>query len=489
MNNYKETIPEASYLAVPGTAHYRTIMRKMYLANENMNWKMYREDIFRLVKEDEDFWDYTIEDLNLDLNQLVSWGNLSAVQDPGIVHTITEYKNKRYQYSMTEKAVEIERMTIRLENLENETGNLSTNYFTRIEEALSESEAMKNTSLQELNEWWHMLQDDFRLLNQNYKDYLRDFYTADNMNLMQSVEFIIHKDRFIQYLNNFIRQMQLHSRRIRNLLKEYGSLFEEELLSRIADSELDIPRTRKTGQNKEDYLAAINGTWHSICNWFMEENGRKAESDTILEITNDIIRSIIENANMIVQMSSYGVSRKEDYRKFLQMFSDCESMDDADRLSAHVFGISHIEHFSSLQPYDDRDNRSSAFSSEMNLYELASHSRSYRQKQEKSAFTDRTFEKNLQKMKYLEQVDSRRKQADRYITDGILDLAQIQDTISADLRICLLSWIALANMNASHTGMTEYGKKYRLRRNEGTFTLHCQDGDLLMPCYVLEFES
>ena len=138
MASYTNSIQETSYLSVPGVAHYRTIMRKMFIENESMHYQLYKEEIFQLVKEDEGFKDYTIDDLKLDLDQLVTWNNLIAVQDPGIVHTIAEYKNKQFRYSMSERAVEIERLTIKLENLSIQSASLSTNYFLRIDEALKE---------------------------------------------------------------------------------------------------------------------------------------------------------------------------------------------------------------------------------------------------------------------------------------------------------------------------------------------------------------
>lgn len=89
--------------------------------------------------------------------------------------------------------------------------------------------------------------------------------------------------------------------------------------------------------------------------WFIAIDGHKAECERILDITNEIIRSVIENANMIVQLSNYGVSRKDDYKQFIQMFGNCNNIDDAHCLSAHVFGIQNIEHFRMYQSIDTED--------------------------------------------------------------------------------------------------------------------------------------
>ena len=55
--------------------------------------------------------------LEADLDALVKWKNLTPIQDPGKVYTIADYKNKQYRYTMSEYAVEIERLTVRLENI------------------------------------------------------------------------------------------------------------------------------------------------------------------------------------------------------------------------------------------------------------------------------------------------------------------------------------------------------------------------------------
>ncbi len=39
---------------------------------------------------------------------------------------------------------------------------------------------MENAELRTVNEWWQTLQEDFKRLNQNYQDYLRDFYSGKN---------------------------------------------------------------------------------------------------------------------------------------------------------------------------------------------------------------------------------------------------------------------------------------------------------------------
>ena len=228
-----DPIHETSYLSVPNAHIYRRIMRCFYREYEKMHFQLYKEDIFQLMRQEEAFGDYSMEQLEQDLDALVKWKNLTPIQDPGRVYTIADYKNKQYRYTMSEYAVEIERLTVRLENIFLESGSLSTNFFVRLEKSLEDAENMEHAGLKEVNEWWSLLQEDFKRLNQNYQDYLRDFYSGKSDHLMKSVEFVIHKDKFIKYLNEFVQELQIHSRRIEQILQKNIPAMENGILEKV----------------------------------------------------------------------------------------------------------------------------------------------------------------------------------------------------------------------------------------------------------------
>ena len=84
------------------------------------------------------------------MNILVEWKNLVTVQDPRRAYTIADYKDKQI---MSEYSVEVERMTVRLENLFVGSGSLSPNLFLRIYNGIEQFEGMKSMSLKQVNEW------------------------------------------------------------------------------------------------------------------------------------------------------------------------------------------------------------------------------------------------------------------------------------------------------------------------------------------------
>ena len=70
-----------------------------------------------MMMQYEEMAGYTMEQCQQDLQSLVEWGNLIAIQDSQKVKTIEDFKNRQYRYQLSEYTVEIERMTLRLENL------------------------------------------------------------------------------------------------------------------------------------------------------------------------------------------------------------------------------------------------------------------------------------------------------------------------------------------------------------------------------------
>ena len=484
---YLGQIDEASYLSVPNAPVYRKIMRCFYREYEKMNFQLYKEDIFHLLKKDKEFENYTMEQLVLDLSTLVKWKNLTPIQDPGRVYTIADYKNKQYQYTMSEYAVEIERLTVRLENVFIESGNLSTNFFLRLEKSLGEALEIQTATLKETNEWWSLLQEDFKRLNQNYQDYLRDFYSGKTEQLMKSVEFVVHKDKFIKYLTEFVQELQRHSHRIESILMLNSSVIEEQILEKVVQSELDIPHAvPEIHRNAEQSIREnVYGKWESLKHWFVDSTERECECKKVLKITNDIIRSIIQNAALIVQIQNWGISRKDDYKKFLQLFLDCKDMNEAGKLSAHVFGIQKIEHFKTIQP---REN-DSVYEEAPCEFLLKPHTRNYREKKDKRGFEDKTMEKMIQRELYLQQARRQKEIVMRYIRDNKIVFSEIEEPITTDTRMVFLQWIAQANMNSRKLGRTEYGQEYRLIRQKEDCVLKCQDGNLVMPSYILEFKQ
>ena len=76
-----------------------------------------------------------------------------------------------------------------------------------------------------------------------------------------------------------------------------------------------------------------------------------------------------------------------------------------------------------------------------------------------------------------------------YAEDDKIIFSEIKEPVTEETRTVFLQWIAQANVSSRKTGRTEYGQEYRLIREQDHCVLKCEDGDLTMPSYVLEFKK
>lgn len=119
----------------------------------------------------------------------------------------------------------------------------------------------------------------------------------------------------------------------------------------MIQSELDIPHAvlQLHGNAEPGIRENVMGKWNSLKNWFID-SGNECECKKVLKITNDVIRSIIQECNADRSAPEWRNHRKDDYRKFLELFLKCEDLEEAQKLSAHVFGVQKIQHFKTLEP-------------------------------------------------------------------------------------------------------------------------------------------
>ena len=215
----RKPVLEAKYLNVENTDRYRPIIRLFYLKYEKLKYWLYQEEVFEELKEDPYFADYTMEQCQQDLTALASWGNLVTIQDTRKAATIEEFKNKKFRYQLSETAVEIERMIVRIENLFIEGSSLEPTLLERIRINLGKLEEISVKEDENIHAWWNDLNNDFIRLNQNYQDYMRELNSVKAEEMMRTREFLLFKDRLMDYLRSFVKSLQVNVAAIEQELK------------------------------------------------------------------------------------------------------------------------------------------------------------------------------------------------------------------------------------------------------------------------------
>ncbi|NDL66789.1 TIGR02677 family protein [Anaerotalea alkaliphila] len=490
-SKWLKPIPETKYLSVENAWRYRAIMRTFYINDLRYRHWLDKETVFNSLKGEERFSEYTLEMCAQDLEALHQWGNLSAVQDTSKVGTYQQFVNKQFRYQMTEYAIEIERMTVRLENLFIEGGSLEPTLMERLKEQLQRIPEQLHAEPGAVGGWWSALTNDFQRLNQSYQDYIRDWSGAKAEELMKTKHFLVYKEKLVEYLRHFIKALQQHGHEIEGILKKVPIGDKRALFERITDYESDVPRVDMETLKREDLYRNVEGKYQSIESFFMgSAAGQASELETILAMTNEIIRRITRYAATILEQSSQYSSRKEEYRTVAALFSGMGSVDDAHRLAAQVFGIAGYKHFAGDYTRGTESIQSSIYEEPPVEEVLTPRIRTYREKVEKTAIADHSREKAAMRERVLKERETEREILMRHLESGRIEMDGI-GKVSASVRRSLLRWLTRAIAEKGGVAVTEHGQKYRLLnpREQRRCVLESEDGSLEMPAYILQFEE
>src|SRR5690625_1057296 len=249
-------VTEAAYLTVEKAWSYRAILRYFYMQHERMREFLFPEEVFAHVKKLPGFEDYTEEQLHQDLEQLVQWNNLHAIQETSRARTIEEFKKKRFRYQCTPYTVEFERMLIELESSgETFGGSLEQKEFERLYEMLYTLEkTITNDTLpspDECAQIWNDLFTYFRSIKNNTADYIAYINSEKVEEQMHTEAFLVFKDQFTAYLRNFIIELQQTALKIQQLLKAIDLQTLNPLIEQVIVHQQQVPRSEERRVGKD----------------------------------------------------------------------------------------------------------------------------------------------------------------------------------------------------------------------------------------------
>lgn len=484
-----KALTETKYLNADNVSRYRCIMRIFFENYEKLNYWLYQEEIYDQMKEDPFFAEYRIEQCQQDLAMLVEWKNLNTIQDTRKVASIEEFKNKKYRYQMSEYSVEIERLVLRLENLSVEGASLEPTLLERIRRNVNRFKEMAKEGIDSdtVYTWWNDLNNDFIRLNQNYKDYMRDLNSVKAEEMMHTREFLVFKDRLVEYLRSFIKGLQQNVGVIEETLRSLDTQVCNQVFEKVIAYELSIPRIDME-VTRELIEPKIRGRFQSIYNWFVSDGTDENEASRLFDETNEIIRKITRYAARITERNASGANRREEYRRVAKLFLNCEDIKDAHKMSAMVFGMERPLHLKGDLVRETDSMNQGVYEEEPFDMTIKPRVRTYKEKTNRSAIR----ETNAQKQQARQEMIQKQKEDAAKIRllekDGRIDFAMLP-VIELRVREILLKWLSDAMENPSFQARTEDGRHFRLDKSlvNEKCVVHCEDGNFTMPHMVIEF--
>ena len=476
-------------LCTDNTWRYRSIMRVMYRQYEKMKYWLFKEEIFEELKKYEAFQNYTLEQLKLDLEQLTLWNNVTAIADTTKVKTVEEFKNRAFRYQLSVYSIEIERMLIGIEHMRIEnTSTLEQALVEQFYHLLLKYHEILNSEDKKVYEWWKALNVAFKELNQSYRDYIGKFYSPKTEELMKAAAFLVFKEAFIGYLRDFIKGIQMSTRSIREVLNELSEEDIHIMLEKVLRYEKSIVNM-ELEIDDEEYMDINKGRLLSMAEWFVSKDGKPCLVDKLVENTNEIIRKITRFAAQIADKRNNNVNRKEEYRKLAQLFEACEDIEEAHKLSSMVFGSMGTMHIKCGEERETESMSSSIFDENPTKLVLKPRVRTYRNKVIKNPIVDKTQLKAEKRQAILKHRKQEERSVERFILKGAIDFAQLPVLKTRDRQL-LLRWLAKGKGGTKEWRKTESGKLFKVEKvSRENIVLHCEDGSLTMPHYVMRFKE
>lgn len=493
-SNTNKPIKEAAYLYAENTHRYRIIIRIIFYKYEQMKYWIYKEEIYESIKVIQGFEKYTLDNLKQDLDSLEAWGNLTTMQDTAKTKTIEEFKNRKFRYQISTLTIELERTLIKLENQSNTSrGSLEISLIERFRETLKEIKNIEELGDKKLYDWWDRLNIDFKYLNENYQDYISKFYSPKTEELFKTTEFLVFKESFIKYLKEFITGIQQNISTIKYTLEELKS--EDEKIERIIKKVVAYTKNNivlKNDYNEDEAYDIYLGRFFSIKKWFIEENGQNSMVDTLLETTNEMIGKITRYALQISEMQYSGGNRKEEYKKMMELFNECEDINEAHKLSSLVFGVFYTKHIVCDLERETESINSSIHNEKPKSIIVNPSIRGYKAKSASRVFVKNKSKEKEEKLKsIIEEREEEKKIIESKIKNNMLVFKELQNIGQHERRI-FLSWLSLAiNKKDNSWVKNEFGKYYKVKDKnpKESITIKCSDGNFTMPDYELIFKE
>lgn len=486
MNSTMKQVVETSYLTAPLAAQYRAILRFFYEQHERMRDYITPEEVLRHLHSIPQLMDVDEEQLHQNLAQLVIWNNLSARQDMTNARTIEEYKKKRFRYQPTPYTIEIERMLIGLEKIVDNkfSGSLESSQFENLLEALQELTHPPTTPAMCMKIWVNII-DCFEKIRKSTAGYIAYITSEKTEQRMQTEAFLVYKAQFTTYLRDFIVSLQSTSNQIIGILQAQTIKEMQPFFMKLMEKEKTTPHIEEEiAVTEEQLLEKYTAHFQSIKRWFIDIDGQKSELNMLQWQTNEVIRRITRYVQRLGERQHHFKSRRNDYLHLAKWFANCDTMEEAHKTSAIVFGAMQVKHLQ-VKTYTTDDLYRDTWDEKPEKVLIKPRTNRYREKTKATGIQLKTEKKKIQKERYLKERKQQQQAVENYFEQGFIQLAEL-GIVEPFMRKLILTWMSQARGNKDGLVTTDTGALLRVTVRKEKIILRAMDGNLHMNDVLIE---
>ncbi|RSM45499.1 TIGR02677 family protein [Amycolatopsis balhimycina DSM 5908] len=337
-----------AHLTAPNTALYRSVMGAFVQAKRRFTVHLRPED----VRE-------TLDDVELTsvadaLAKLVSWGNLRADPDTSRVTTVEDFHRARFLYQLTERGEAAEQALTAYDEALGRRGALQAVALSDIAtqlQALLELSRQAAPDPAKVHLLLRGLVDRFTDLAGNAQAFMGSLQRTIDLHDADIDAFRAYKDRLIDYLERFIRDLVGTGGKIASLIEEIegpgvGALLDIAAWREAEDAApghsdgTDDPRRPEF----ERVRPLWQERWHGVRAWFVSAPQHPSQAKLLRSQARAAIPQLLQVVAALNERRSGRSDRSADFRSLAKWFA--EAPDDAalHRLWRSAFGLSASRH-------------------------------------------------------------------------------------------------------------------------------------------------
>lgn len=328
------------------TDFYRPIARVLYEHHRAFRSMLTKEDIYNALRQIDEFVerfpDYSIEDLDKDLTAMKDWGNIEISQQENVKYMAYEdFKRKKHLIRATDSLIDVEEMIATMERRANRVrGSLEKNLTSRIIEELDRFKSLTIKEPSELYNLWNEIMGRHDRLRIDTSDYLSHVNSNDMETAYLSDHFLEHKNKFVIYLDEFVRDIQKQQVCILIKLISISKDYIEDVIYLIVDYEINqIQLPTLKGINNKERIETRQKQWQSMIDWFANENSQEGGYYFLMEQTKTAINKVLRLSRQVSDRLFHYTNRKHDYLHLASLFFKANDDNECKELFSYVKGI------------------------------------------------------------------------------------------------------------------------------------------------------
>jgi uncharacterized protein (TIGR02677 family) len=333
-----------SYLTAQNAGLYRQVMLAFVAAKRRFVVHLRTEDIAEELRSEDP---QAIADA---LRQLVAWGNLRADPDTSRVTSVEDFHRARFLYQLTHAGETAERSLAVFDEQLGRRGALQAVALRDIAVGLRALHQLAAQRDPDVGRSGLVLRDLVRRcadLADNAQAFMGSLQRTIDLYELEVDAFLAYKDRLIDYLERFIKDLTGTGAEIAELLDQLGEADVDRLLRLVAEREAEDAAPGSDEARTETVAAELAGwreRWLGLRQWFISAAGHPSQAKLLRASALKAIPDLLGVVTMLNQRRTGRSDRNADFRELAVWFAQAPNETAMHSLWQAAFGLNSARH-------------------------------------------------------------------------------------------------------------------------------------------------